>query len=494
MEILFQGDVKGRNIALIPTGEVFRLDKEQTLDQTMKNFETFAKNNHLNIYAPQDKNLFDVEYSFSRSHTPTQKAIMLLDALKNPAITDIYLTGGNGTEDVVAELDKIITPTDRQMIKSKKVYGMSDATHLLNYLGQQQLAFPHILIGDWRSITTPNTKYIKEFGGNEIQDFYSKNPQEKIEGVIIPGDLVHGYGKKEQLKLAKDKMNFIAEEIRFPNEGDRIIKMLEGLAPADKKNICFLFPISLQNDKIKEQETSKLKDWCKKNDVPYMQGLKFGHNVGQVVGNTIIPTFTNATLENGKLTLGQQLYRGGFKDVNLNAPKLKMKEKTDTIQLHNANGGTANFNNYNIDNSKDTLRIKVDNMDIQSVEVALKDLATHNIISKDSKIKQIFIEPNGRIDISVSDKLQKQMQDTFQYIANEYLPNQSLIFKDRMENTMEFKNQKRNVFSKEEIDKILEKAGIILNKGITIRNESKKIISKLDNLINKSKNNNIKEM
>lgn len=67
---------------------------------------------------------------------------MLYNAIFKEKIDYIYITGGRGNEYTTIELNKLIEQNKENKLNEQKtiVYGMSDTTNTINYLGQRNIA------------------------------------------------------------------------------------------------------------------------------------------------------------------------------------------------------------------------------------------------------------------------------------------------------------------------------------------------------------------
>ena len=85
--------------------------------------------------------------------TPTQRANAIMDILRQPNISAIIASGGAGTQEVIhilqtehaEELQEVTASIIRGERKASPMFGLSDATHLLQYLGGLGVISPVLL-------------------------------------------------------------------------------------------------------------------------------------------------------------------------------------------------------------------------------------------------------------------------------------------------------------------------------------------------------------
>ena len=122
------------------------------------------------------------------------------------------------------------------------VYGMSDATNLLNYLGQKGIAKPYISTSIFEPFSFENPEHKpKPIGEEKLRQEITRSDgkNDELEGVLIPEYLLRSYGTIQEMQLFRDKVNFLATEVHFPGEAELMMEAYKNIKPEDRKNIVF---------------------------------------------------------------------------------------------------------------------------------------------------------------------------------------------------------------------------------------------------------------
>ena len=394
---------------IIPSGEVYKgnmslgrmgwlkiylpnkngeLEEMTTFNQQVNGQNSQNKNSSQQVKIPNkmvDDSIQHVNWGIASAYSPDVRAKLIYDALFEKRIDYIYITGGRGNEDTINELNKLIETQKPTIIADKMpiVYGMSDATNMLNYLGQRNLARCFIA-GNGISSIFKGQRLIKE---EELKELNNKNEEvsrrkvsnSEVEGVLIPEYLLSSYGTLQEMRLFKDRVNFLATEIHFSGETELMKNIYSSIKPEDRKNIVFcmsavgihrkeitpdeyeaesgrklgedkqrqLEAIIRSND-IKENEQSEFKKWCEENGFKVVEGVEFGHNNNpgnnNVQGQYLpIPVYCECKLIGDRL---QYSFNSPFKPnenaeecfADVNISKKEVKECHELSFYHKVNG------------------------------------------------------------------------------------------------------------------------------------------------------------
>ena len=241
----------------------------------------------------------------------------MYDAIFNKKINYIHITGGRGNEDTINELEKLIMARNPEPLKFDEmpiVYGMSDATNMLNYLGQRNIARSFVAGNGISSIfrrQQDGQELFVDEGDLRQNVKRCDNKMDKINGILIPEYLLRSYGTLQEMQLFKDRVNFLATEIYFPGEAELIKGVYGAIKPEDRKNIVFCLSAIGESDEsitpdkyeekrkrglgrtdeeksrqlkaiikhnqIKAKEQEEFKKWCEENGFGVIEGVKFGH-------------------------------------------------------------------------------------------------------------------------------------------------------------------------------------------------------------------------
>ena len=319
---------KSLSLAVIPTGRSLSGlpevdDEKQKIIFKLRGNETSFKqtpwqklstivterieNGNYNIAVPNGKidRMFRKGYGDAFSHTAQERAKMLYEAISTTdesgayIFNAIYATGGSNTEDVIVELEKMLTEKGTELPKrmsSLKIFGFSDATQLFHYLGQRGVAQPMVFSNNILNYIDSFNKLIqtKEIDIN-VQGSEKDNAIE--DGITIPGYLRQSlYRKSHSPKLSKTKTNLIFEELSNEASIDRLIEALASSLLDGKKAALILSkdtPIGIVH-KIKVQIKEE------NLPIPIFIGAPFGHKTQMTYGK-VIPLYADAVLEkNGK--------------------------------------------------------------------------------------------------------------------------------------------------------------------------------------------------
>lgn len=220
-------------VAIIPTGSFFRGQL-----QNIKDVEWYipTKSGKMIPIDPKTTNyssLMKISFGYGAINSPEILAEMLYNAIFIDKMDYIYITGGRDNEFVIIKLNELIE-TRKPTIPEKLpiVYGMSDATNTLIYLGQKGYARPFVAGGIFigqiskmkleQNITRPDPTYT-----------------DNIEGILVPEYSLRTRGTLSQTMLFDDEVNFLLTEIHFRDEAN-LMKEFYGKIPLEKrKNIVF---------------------------------------------------------------------------------------------------------------------------------------------------------------------------------------------------------------------------------------------------------------
>lgn len=278
-------------IAIIPTGQHYMgRETVEDLRRRSGNGITFYLPNRSGDLINTDEATTEItahkeiNWGYASTHSPEMRAEMLYDAIFNKKLDYIHITGGRGNEYTIIELDKLIRERKPKIDKMPIVYGMSDATNLLNYLGQKGIAKPYISTSIFEPFSFRNPEHKPKPIGEEklrqeITRFDGKN--DELEGVLIPEYLLRSYGTIQEMQLFRDKVNFLATEVHFPGEAELMMEAYKNIKPEDRKNIVFCLSAvgntEQRHNQFKQEEQDKFKKWCIENGFRVVEGIKFGH-------------------------------------------------------------------------------------------------------------------------------------------------------------------------------------------------------------------------
>lgn len=378
------------NFAFIPTSEGRRIklgENEQgrpiisfaeTREQNQQLINKYRENTRINLYIPSDDNISMVKWGYSATHSPRKRAELLYDAIFVKGIENIYITGGRGADDAIIELEKIIQEKQPVLTKKVNVFGMSDATHILNYLGQKGYATPFISRGDFRQAEPLNQSVVYD--------------GERIEGIMLPEYLMRSWGTMQQTRLITGQVSFLATEIRFDGELELMKQLYKDI---DRNSVVFCLSavgdISIgQQNQNKLIEQAKFKKWCKEQGFRVIEGLKFGHN-NKDDQYAPIPTYCKCVLDRGSLIVDSEgcIPTTPPTDMFVDIP---LTLSTEQKYIPNGSADIAMFgsNGYNLKpNERGVLQIEFKDYDektempysvyVQNLERCLKDIAKLNI-------------------------------------------------------------------------------------------------------------------
>lgn len=156
LHTFFKPSNSHNNLVIIPSScSVSKPPLEQYDDETEKQrLISKATEYHITLTLPYDDNIFCGRYQYFQNdteytHTPQERAAMLFEAICTRNKHDykyqsVYLTDGYGSQEVLIELDKIISTQGNlpKRANSLKIYGFDDATYILSYLGQNGICTP----------------------------------------------------------------------------------------------------------------------------------------------------------------------------------------------------------------------------------------------------------------------------------------------------------------------------------------------------------------
>ncbi len=250
------------------------------------------------------------------SHSPAKRAEMLYEALTQTDNTgdykyhNIFLRGGSNTEDVIIELEKLIAQRGElpKRTRDLQVFGFSDATQLLHYLGQRGVASVRYysknhnrLVEDIRSgktqEKTPQTFKLSAL--NEAAAELSVSAQ----GYLLPANQVQVEDRStHQTKFFKEGCNFIVAEYRSQENVDAFLELYQ--QKYSGKNIALALSKDMQPPVVAYlcQQIE-----AKGFSIPVLSGMPVGHGSCQTAGEAIA-LFSSATLQmiDGKPTLQVQ--------------------------------------------------------------------------------------------------------------------------------------------------------------------------------------------
>ncbi len=311
-----------------------------------------------------------INWGYASAYSPKVRAELIYDAIFNKKINYIYITGGRGNEDTINELEKLIRARNPEPLKFDEmpiVYGMSDATNMLNYLGQRNIARSFVAGNGISSI------FRRQRNGQELfvdeRDLRQEvkrcdSKKDRIDGILIPEYLLRSYGTLQEMRLFKDRVNFLATEIHFPGEAELMKGVYGAIKPEDRKNIVFCLSavgesdesitpeqyerkhkrrlgkteeekekqlkIIIKSNQHKAKEQNEFKKWCLENGFRIIEDIKFGHenNPDQYLpipgyceceldGNELQYSFRNPTFDRREM---------GEVFVMVNIPKYELAE------------------------------------------------------------------------------------------------------------------------------------------------------------------------
>lgn len=357
-------------VAIIPTGSFFRGQLQNIKDVEWCIPTESGKMIAIDPKTTDYSSLMKISFGYGAINSPEILAEMLYNAIFIDNIDYISITGGRDNEFVIIKLNELIK-TRKPIIPEKLpiVYGMSDATNTLIYLGQRGYARPFVAGGIFigqiskmklqQSITRPNPTYTDD-----------------TEGISIPEYSLRTRDTLSQTMLFDDKVNFLLTEIHFRDEAN-LMKEFYGKIPLEKrKNIVFCmsavggtsieecdkylekkltdsekeiissilkrevkiewidseqhfvvkakghedFTLSkesgnkieeisskIRHNQQKQEEQDKFKNWCLENGFNVIEGINFGHRNNQDQYQPI-PCFCQCKLEGEKIsyTLGDK--------------------------------------------------------------------------------------------------------------------------------------------------------------------------------------------
>ncbi|MBR6231496.1 MAG: hypothetical protein IKQ99_00165 [Alphaproteobacteria bacterium] len=383
-------------------------------------------------------------------YSPRERAEFLYEAItaKDKSgkylFHNICLGGGNGADDTIDALEKLLKEPGRAPLpkraKDLNIFGFSDASQLHHYLGQRGIATqvyysavrPEFLYQDIAD-TLERQKGNKPFLMN-LEVVNNPENKTKIEGFTQPGSITSvEHRPTHQLRAFPEGSNMLVIELTNQTQIERLAETLEQMKD---KNISLV----LSKDMTPEM-VNAVKDRFK--NLTIFSGALMGH------GNCIkegkpIPLFAESHISINGNKAQMEIFPFSCvtpkKAEELSDEKVNPKRIPKIVQAKDAQpiltvtgldkAGRAIISDltqitqgaekYTI-HIRETTRInnkgeEVDNGTWQKMELGIKELLEHRIIDPD-KLKQL--EFTGACD---PDKLSSFTQHMMQELAEQYLP------------------------------------------------------------------------
>lgn len=359
-----RADFTKTKVAIIPTGSFFRGQLQNIKDVEWYIPTESGKMIPIDPKTTDYSSLTKISFGYGAINSPEILAEMLYNAIFIDKMDYIYITGGRDNEFVIIKLNELIE-TKKPTIPEKLpiVYGMSDATNTLIYLGQKGYARPFVAGGI----------FIGRISKMKLEQSVARHTPtytDDTEGILIPEYSLRTRDTLSQMMLFDDKVNFLLTEIHFRDEAN-LMKEFYGKIPLEKrKNIVFCmsavggtsieecdkylkekltdfekeiissilkrevkiewidseqhfvvktkghenFTLSkesgnkikdisgkIRHNQQKQEEQDKFKNWCLENGFNVIEGINFGHRNNQDQYQPI-PCFCQCKLEGEKIS------------------------------------------------------------------------------------------------------------------------------------------------------------------------------------------------
>ncbi len=341
------------------------------------------------------------------SYSPQERALMLYDAITakdtngNYIYNNIYITGGSNTEDVILELEKILSEKKETLPNRNQdltIFGFSDATQLLHYLGQRGTATPY-----YYSKSPLNLVEEIENGafGNDLEKTFELTAfnetasrlklKQPLAGHTLPGNQVQVENQPtHQTQFFNEGYNFIIAEFRSKENVDSFMELYQ--KKFTDKNVVLLLSKDTPSEALK-----RLKEI--NPDIPVFHGMPVGHGDCQHTGHGI-PLYSESSLtvnSDGNLTL-----TCASKSPD-NVTKLLNQEKRLVDKLNGGNETEAKVKRINGNDG-----VVFENL------TSLKSGAseyTISLIAEQNK-NGSYTHPWQQIDMAVKELLKREIIDT----------------------------------------------------------------------------------
>lgn len=308
-----RADSTKTKVAIIPTGSFFRGQLQNIKDVELYIPTESGKMIPIDPKTTDYSSLTKISFGYSAINSPEILAEMLYNAIFIDKINYINITGGRDNEFVIIKLNELIE-TKKPTIPEKLpiVYGMSDATNTLIYLGQKGYARPFVAGGI----------FIGQISKMKLEQSVARHTPtytDDTEGILIPEYSLRTRDTLSQMMLFDDKVNFLLTEIHFRDEAN-LMKEFYGKIPLEKrKNIVFCMSAvggtsieecdnkikdisgKIRHNQQKQEEQDKFKNWCLENGFNVIEGINFGHRNNQDQYQPI-PCFCQCKLEGEKIS------------------------------------------------------------------------------------------------------------------------------------------------------------------------------------------------
>ncbi|MCL2673235.1 MAG: hypothetical protein FWF01_02470, partial [Alphaproteobacteria bacterium] len=293
----------------------------------VKGWVQTANENGWNLAVPADGNLSKICHGGGYSHSPQERAAMLYEAITAQhqdgkyKYGAIFLPGGSGADETLRELEEIVW--DKGPLPERgdglKIFGFSDPTRPLRYLGQRGIAQTYIYSGFPGGLMEKYfDKTINPNGQNFDVTAYHVPPRLENgaeHAIVHPSTGCESFYKKFGVVDIRARLcdppfeNIMLCELRDNIGGDHSIEsIIEGLKHPSQtgRNITLMLSKDSGKDEAAKEKAKKLVARLKEEGlggVGVFLGAPFGHDydVKSEYGLPAMPMYTASTLGAAKV-------------------------------------------------------------------------------------------------------------------------------------------------------------------------------------------------